>query len=142
MSKSHLTIHDFQSINLGSSIPQFTAAGSSITLDSSNSGDYISLNTTSGSAITLPPPVTGLNFPFVVTAVGPHTITSPISGNIYGSLACAIPTIGSSLLTSNGGTVISTTSGSLVGDRINIVSDGANYYVSGTVGRFNALKFN
>lgn len=46
MSKSHLTIHDFQSINLGSSIPQFTAAGSSITLDSSNSGDYISLNTT------------------------------------------------------------------------------------------------
>jgi hypothetical protein len=108
----------------------------------SQSGDLNVLDSTSGSAVQLPPASPGLNFPFVVSALGPHTITAP-SSTLFGCINCAVPTVGSLINITNvtGSSVLLTTSGSAIGDRINFVSDGTKYYVSGTVAKFNGIRF-
>jgi hypothetical protein len=143
MSQSYKTVHDFQSINVGQTLVNVQPAGTSITLGNSQSGDLNTLNATSGSSVQLPVPSAGLNFPFLVTATAAtHTITAPAS-TLFGAINCAIPTAGSTINVTNvtGSTTLLTTTGSCVGDRFTIVSDGTSYFVSGTIAKFNGIKF-
>jgi hypothetical protein len=142
MSQSSKVLHDFQSINVGSTVTPITLMGNTTTLSSLNSGDLNVLNATGGSIVLLPVASAGYTFPFVVSTLGPHTITAPNS-TIFGAINCAIPTAGSLINVTNatGSTMLLTTSGSSIGDRFSLVSDGTNYYVSGTVSKFNAIKF-
>jgi len=143
MSQSYKTVHDFQSINVGQTLVNIQPSGSSITLGNAQSGDLNTLNATSGSSVQLPAPSSGLSFPFLVTATAAtHTITAPAS-TLFGAINCAIPTAGSTINVTNvtGSTALLTTTGSCVGDRFTIVSDGTNYFVSGTISKFNGVKF-
>lgn len=142
MSKSALVPHDFETINVDYTITPVNFVGTSQILTVQNSGDLNVLNSTSGSVVSLPLASSGYTFPFVVSALGPHTITAPAS-TLFGAVNCAVPTTGSTLNVTNatGSTVLLTTSGSTIGDRFNVISDGTNYYVSGTVSKYNAIKF-
>ena len=143
MAQSYKTLHDFQSINVGQTMLNIQPAGTSVTLGNAQSGDINTLNATSGSFVQLPPPSAGLTFPFLVTATAAsHTITAPAS-TLFGAINCAIPTAGSTINVTNvtGSTVLLTTAGSCVGDRFTLVSDNTNYYVSGTIAKFNGVRF-
>lgn len=141
MSQSYKTIHEFSSIATAQTLLAVNDASTTITLDTAQSGEIIVLNATSGSAVTLSEPEAGLSYRFIVGVTGGHTITAP-AAYILGSVTAAIPTVGSSLLTTGAAkTVISTTAGSVKGDTISLVSNGSAYYVSGAVANFNAIKF-
>jgi hypothetical protein len=140
MSKAYLTVHDFSALNVNSIEQQLIPAGAAYSAGNTASGDIILLNSTSGSSVTLPSNSPGLHFTFLVSNTGAHTITSP-SANLYGGLNVVVANSAvSSNLVANGNTVISTTSGSSIGDTITLLSDDTKYYVSGTVSRFNGLK--
>lgn len=139
MSKSYLVPHDFQTVNLGFLNDTFNVAGSTFTAGSNVSGEYITLNATGGSVVTIPSLYSGLDLTFIVSNTGAHMITVP-AGTLYGTVN--FPYAGTSgSLTANANGVIATTTGSTVGDRLKITSDGVNCYISGQVARFNALRY-
>lgn len=140
MSQRYKNIHDFRSINLSSSKVQVTDADSTITLSSEHSGDIILLNATGGSAVTLPAPSSGLIYQFVIANTGGHVLTAP-SACINGAVGHAVFNTGANLATGAAKTSISTTSGSVIGDRINLVGSGSKYFLSGSVTNYNAIKF-
>lgn len=140
MSQSFKTIHDFQSLNVGQSILDVTSVTNTLTLTPKHSGDIISLDSTSGCAITLPTPTPGCLFQFVVNNTGPHTITAP-SACINGSIVNSIFNTGSNLATSTPKTVISTTTGSAVGDTFTLTANSTKYFLKGTVAQFNAVQY-
>lgn len=142
MSQSFKTIHEFSAVSLGQTLSTVTNAGTTITLNPTQSGEIIVLNSTGGSTVTLSAPQAGLSYKFIVGVTGGHTITAP-SASILGSVTSAITsTAATSLLTTGAAkTVIATTAGSARGDTISLVSNGTAYYVSGAVANFNALVF-
>lgn len=137
MSKSYLVPHDFQTINLGYLNDTFNQAGPTFSAGLQQSGEFITLNATGGSVVTIPSVFSGLDLTFIVSNLGAHTITFP-SGTLFGTLGYPYAgTIGN--LIANGNGSIATTSGSTVGDRIRITSDGMKCYLSGSVAKFNAV---
>jgi hypothetical protein len=141
MSQRSKVVHDFQAINLAQSQLQITNADSSITLGPSHSGDIIALNATGGSAVTLPTPSTGLFYRFVVTNTGGHVLTAP-SACINGAISVSQFSTSANFATGPAKTFIKTTAGSLIGDQITLVGIDSKYFLSGSVGLFNALVFN
>lgn len=138
MSKSYLVPHDFQSINLGFLNDTFNVAGSVFVAGQNQSGEYITLNATGGSAVTVPSIYSGLDLTFIVSNTGAHTITLP-SSTLFGVVN--FPYAGTSgSMNAAANTVILTTAGSAVGDRIKLTSDGINCYLSGTVSKYNGIK--
>ena len=141
MSQSYRTIHEFESLTVAQQALQITPAGTSVTLGNAHSGDVILLNATSGSALVLPALQAGLDYKCIVSATGAHTITAP-GQLVFGNLTNAVFNTGANLTCgASGKTTISTTAGSTVGDRLNITCDGTNYYLSGVVANYNAVKF-
>lgn len=141
MSQASKTIHDFQALNLGQSNFNVTDVSSALTLTAQHSGDIISLNATGGCAVTLPFPTAGLLYQFVVNNTGAHALTAP-SACINGGVCNAVSnTGGSSLATITAKTVVSTTSGSAVGDSFTLTANGSKYFLKGNVAQYNAIKF-
>ena len=138
MSKSYLVPHDFQSVNLGYTSTVLNLAGSTFVASPAVSGELVTLNATGGSAVSVPGIFPGLNLTFVVANTGAHTITLP-SACVYGTVNFPYTgTFGNMLAAAS--TIISTTTGSKVGDCIKLTSDGTKCYLSGTVSAFNAIK--
>lgn len=138
MSKSFLVPHDFSTISLSFSNDTINPAGSTFTVSQLQSGEYITLNATGGSAVSVPNLFPGLDITFIVANTGAHTITAP-TGTLYGTMN--YPYAGTSgNLVASANSVISTTSGSSVGDRIKLTSDGVRCYLSGTVSAFNGVR--
>lgn len=141
MSQKLKNLQEFSSLTVSQTTLTINSAGNALTLSKAQSGEIITLNSTSGSAITLGAPQSGISYTFLVNVTGGHTITAP-SASIYGSVVCAVDTVGSSMLTTGAAkTIISTTAGSAVGDQIQLLSDGTKYFVRGSVANFNAIKF-
>jgi hypothetical protein len=138
MSQRSKVIHDFQSVNLSQSQVQFTDAGSSITLGAAQSGDIVTLSATAGSVVTLPSPSVGLLYRFVVTNTGAHTLTAP-SACINGAISISQFSTSANLATGASKTVIKTTAGSAIGDQFTLLGTDSKYFLSGTVGVFNAV---
>ena len=137
MSKSYLVPHDFQSINLSYTNTTLNLAGSTFVANINVSGELVTLNATGGSAVSVPGLFPGLDLTFIVANTGAHTITFP-SGCVYGTVNYPYTgTVGN--MSAVASTVISTTTGSKVGDRIKLTSDGFKCYLSGTVSTFNAI---
>ena len=140
MSKSYLTIHEFQTVSEDTNSVQVSSLGVSTTLGNSQSGDVLILSSTGGSSVMLPSPSSGLSYKFIIGATGEHTITAP-SALIVGALNTAVFNTGANLSTGAAKTTIATTSGSTVGDCFNLTSDGASFFLGGTVSQYNGVKF-
>ena len=112
------------------------AAASSHTLDMGDSGKIYMLYSTVARTITLPAIAAGLKFKFIVTdSTGVSTIaTSEGTALIKGGAEC-----GDAYLTL-AGTTISATADAVVGDHIELICDGTNWWVSGHGGHDSRLS--
>ena len=139
MSKSYLTVHDYSALNVSSNEVQIYAANTTLNIKPPLSGDYILLNATGGSTVNLPSVSPGLQFNFIVQNTGGHAIIAP-ANTLYGSVSLGVANTGGNL-NADSNQYIFTTAGSCVGDAFSVLSDGINYYVSGTVAQYNSLIF-
>ena len=116
-------------------VKDLTAAS---TLSVADSGKVLFLNSSAEFATTLPAPSKGLKFSFVVKAApsgASYTIVTP-SGAILGSCAQgnAVPD-----MSDGSDTIITFVDGSaVVGDRIDLICDGTNYYIVGGLAKVGA----
>jgi len=109
---------------------KIVAISDDTTLTGEDSGSIFMLDAV-GEAITLPAVASGLEFEFVcavTTATSDWVITAPASV-IYGSAEVA----GAVVAASAENTITLVVAKFLPGDHIKLVSDGTNYYVSGSV---------
>ncbi len=111
------------------------ARSAASTLSQYDNGKTILLNSTTAFATTLPSPFMGGRFKFIVTGIpgaSAHTIGAG-SAIIKGSVSSADLANGSAAASTTGGTTISLTTTAYVGDWIEVVSNGVNWLLSGSV---------
>lgn len=111
------------------------ARSAASTLSQYDNGKTILLNSTTAFATTLPSPFMGGWFKFIVTGIpgaGAHTIVAG-SAIIKGSVSSADLANASAAASTTGGTTISLTTTAYVGDWIEVVSNGVNWLLSGSV---------
>jgi len=111
------------------------ARSAASTLSKADNGKTILLNSTTAFATTLPSPFMGGRFKFIVTGIpgaGAHTIVAG-SAIIKGSVSSADLANASAAASTTGGTTISLTTTAYVGDWIEVVSNGVNWLLSGSV---------
>lgn len=111
------------------------ARSAASTLSKYDNGKTILLNSTTAFATTLPSPFMGGQFKFIVTGIpgaAAHTIVAG-SAIIKGSVSSADLANASAAASTTGGTTISLTTTAYVGDWIEVVSNGVNWLLSGSV---------
>lgn len=111
------------------------ARSAASTLSQHDNGKTILLNSTTAFATTLPSPFMGGRFKFIVTGIpgaSAHTIGAG-SAIIKGSVSSADLANVSAAASTTGGTTISLTTTAYVGDWIEVVSNGVNWLLSGSV---------
>jgi len=111
------------------------ARSAASTLSQYDNGKTILLNSTTAFATTLPSPFMGGRFKFIVTGIpgaSAHTIGAG-SAIIKGSVSSADLANASAAASTTGGTTISLTTTAYVGDWIEVVSNGVNWLLSGSV---------
>lgn len=111
------------------------ARSAASTLSQYDNGKTILLNSTTAFATTLPSPFMGGRFKFIVTGIpgaSAHTIGAG-SAIIKGSVSSADLANVSAAASTTGGTTISLTTTAYVGDWIEVVSNGVNWLLSGSV---------
>lgn len=114
------------------------AAANVITADESGSTFYLGL--AGGFTSTLPAPAAGLNYKFVV-AVQPTTayiITTNASANIIEGMADVNSTL---VLASNEDTINFVASTAIIGDWVELESDGTSWFVTGQSGAVGGITF-
>ena len=118
------------------------------TLNKSHSGQTFFLNSTTEFAVTLPKPVVpGMNFEFVVTAApsgASYTIvTNGGSDIILGHVITTDVNAGadSDFETSGADTITFVNSISVVGDKVQLISDGTYWYATALCSVYNAITF-
>jgi hypothetical protein len=116
------------------------------TLTAEESGKTCYLDAAAGFVTTLPAAALGLHFTFIVktspTSNG-YTITGDPADVIYGTVAAnGAETIVNGIAAAAADNVILVHNQSIIGDRLEFVSDGTNWYVSGHVNTFAALTAN
>lgn len=100
----------------------------------SESGTTYFLNAAGGFASTLPAPAAGLHFRFIVgtAPTTSYTITTNASANvIFGQVYCNAGTDEDSATTGGEDTISFVANTAVVGDQVDIVSDGTNWYFKG-----------
>lgn len=104
------------------------------TLTAAQSGKLFTLGTAGGFATTLPAMAPGLKFTFVVK-VAPTTaytiVTAGSANKIYGVVASAEDAAGSVAVAAASDTISFVANKALIGDRVEVISDGVNWYASG-----------
>jgi hypothetical protein len=105
------------------------------TLTSADAGKTIFLNSATEYVTTLPAPAAGMKFRFVVKAApsgAAYTVVTGSSANvIYGQVASAEDAAGSVATTAASDTITFVDGKAIIGDYVEVVSDGTNWYVSG-----------
>lgn len=116
------------------------------TLTKEMSGKTFFLDSATEFAVTLPSPVTkGLNFEFIVTAApsgASYTIvTKGAASIILGHVISSDLNAGadSDFETSGASTITFVNSVSVVGDKVNLISDGTYWYATGLCSVYNAI---
>jgi hypothetical protein len=140
MAQSYKTIHAFKTVTIDSTTSQIHRFTASNTLNSSHSGDFIVLGSTTASTITLPAPETGYKFHIAIGATAGHLISAP-TACIIGGLASAITNTAGSLATGAAKTSVRFTTGSALGDSVQLIGDGTNYFLSGVVGNSASVAY-
>lgn len=113
-------------------------------LTAAESGKTIFLNSATEFATTLPAPAVGLRFKFVVAAApsgASYTVVTNGSANIIkGSVSSAdLNAASDSAIATGADTITFVDSKAIVGDWIEVVSDGTNWYLSGCCSVFDAI---
>ena len=128
MSQSSKVSRSFGSISVKSPAVQSSFLTADTTLGTSHAGDNIFLSSTTGTTLTLPSPSSSLAFHITVAALplsGEHSVVG--SSNLHGALAAA-----SAPIVAAGSSSLTTGAGAALGDSIHLISDGNNWFVSGT----------
>ena len=111
-------------------------------ITAAESGKTFFLNSATDFASTLPAPAAGLRYSFIVTTVAgssAHTIVTDSGTNvIYGGVAT---TDGNASVLGAAEDTISLTTSSIVGDRVDLISDGTNWYCEGLVSVAAGITF-
>ena len=121
-------------VNFAQNVVEARAAASTLNASTDN-GKTIFLNSTTAFATTLPAPAMGLRFKFIVTGIpgaSAHTVVA--SGAIIkGCVSSADLNAAADSPITTGGTTISFTTTAAVGDWIELVSNGTNWFLSGNI---------
>lgn len=151
MSKSQQLIHEFSDIivtgkvtNQGSVYSATETLAAATTLDASDSSKIFFLNLAGGFTVTLAPPTAGAMYTFIVkTAPTTNYIISAGSAIISGLAIASEDALGSANSTS--GTPVASVrliaAKAQVGDRVELVSDGTNWYAKAHVVQQDAATF-
>lgn len=115
-------------------------------MTAAESGKTFYLSAAAGFLSTLPAPAAGLNYRFVVktapTGGAGYTISTPTPfANIIFGLVLASPTDDAGVLASAEDLITLVNDASLIGDYVDLRSDGTNWYVSGMVHVLEGITF-
>jgi len=137
-SVSGTSIGKFNVANAGT----FAALSSATTLLRRDSGKTIVLDSATGFAVTLPAAESGLKFSVVVGDTPPtsgnHTLVSAETANIYGNLivnGAKVPAVDED-------NIAFVASNAVQGDQIELVSDGTDWYLTGTGNAVGSITAN
>ena len=111
------------------------------TLTSADNGKVLFLNHATGFATTLPAPAAGLRFKFVVTTqptTGNDTIVTNGGDNVIEGMADVNSTL---VLAANEDSINIVASTAIVGDWVEVVSDGTSWFVNGASGAAGGITF-
>lgn len=115
------------------------------TILASESGKIFFFGHSTEFVMTLPLPAAGLNYKFICTAApngAAYTIVSAASANIIRGeiLSCDLNASSDSDSEASGGDTITFTDGvAVVGDKVELVSDGTNWYAYGCCATYNGI---
>lgn len=131
---------------VGESVESSEVVTATNVLTATESGKTLYLDAAAGFETTLPAAALGLNFKFVVktapTSNG-YTITGNPADKIFGTVACSgAETTVNGVTASAADNVILVHNQALVGDLVEFMSDGTNWYVTGNVNTYAALTAN
>lgn len=132
---AHVVAFNSSGVEVPVALGAVEARSAASTLSQYDNGKTILLNSTTAFATTLPSPFMGGRFKFIVTGIpgaSAHTIGAG-SAIIKGSVSSADLANGSAAASTTGGTTISLTTTAYVGDWIEVVSNGVNWLLSGSV---------
>ena len=127
-----------QSVIVGDAHKAITITATTQVLTADDSGAVVFLAGGSAATATLPSLQSGLKFTFVVVSSQQHIINGG-GGNMKGMVTAvaAGPTV--SQEKNSAGTQITFNASATIGDRVDVVCDGTNWYVSGMTE--NAVQF-
>lgn len=114
-------------------------------ITAAESGSVFFLNSGTEFVSTLPAPAAGLNYKFIVTAApsgADYTITTNSSANIILGQVYTLDVDSATnpdFETTGGDTVSFVSAKSVAGDRVDVISDGTNWYVYGFCSVFDAI---
>jgi hypothetical protein len=133
-SRTSLSLDEIKNaLDTSSSVADLTAAS---TLTAADSGKTLFLNSATEFATTLPSPAAGLRFRFVVKAApsgASYTVVTASSANILigGINELEVDTGDDGPYIADGDTITFADGVAVVGDYVDLVSDGTSWYVSG-----------
>jgi hypothetical protein len=133
-SRTSLSLDEIKNaLDTSSSVADLTAAS---TLTAADSGKTLFLNSATEFATTLPSPAAGLRFRFVVKAApsgASYTVVTASSANILigGINELEVDTGSDGPYIADGDTITFADGVAVVGDYVDLVSDGTSWYVSG-----------
>jgi hypothetical protein len=110
-------------------------------LTAAESGSVFFLNSATGFASTLPAPAAGLTFKFVVSTQptsGNHTVVTNGGSNVIEGMADVNSTL---VLAANEDSINFVASTAIVGDWVEVVSDGTSWFVTGQSGATGGITF-
>lgn len=110
-------------------------------ITAAESGTTYFLNSATGFASTLPAPAAGLRFTFIVTTIptsGNDTIVTNGGDNVIEGAADVLST---RVLASNEDSINIVASTALIGDRVDVISDGTSWFVTGFSGATGGITF-
>ena len=122
---------------VSSKVPVVSITTATYPVSAGQTGTLFALNKADGITVTLPAPAAGLNFDFVVATAptsNTTTIVTTSSANIiHGQITTSEDAGGSVACVAEADTITLVANTAIVGDRVQVVSDGTRYFVSGCV---------
>lgn len=110
-------------------------------ITAAESGKTFFLNSATGFASTLPAPAAGLRFTFIISTIptsGNDTIVTNAGANVIEGAADVLST---RVLAANEDSINFVASTCLIGDRIDVISDGTSWFASGYSGATGGVTF-
>lgn len=141
---AHVVAFNSSGVEVPVALGAVEARSAASTLSQYDNGKTILLNSTTAFATTLPSPFMGGRFKFIVTGIpgaSNHQIVAPASNQFKGSVSSADLANASAAASTTAATNINLTTTAYVGDWVEVVSNGVNWLVSGSVKAQGGLTF-
>lgn len=115
----------------GNYINKVTVLDATYTVTAAETGTTFILSDTTEFATTLPAPAAGLRYRFIVGAAPSGANYTVVTNGNATIIQGAVVVNGASVLGANEDTITFAASAAVVGDWVEVISDGTNWYVSG-----------